>query len=130
MVPHLRESVSLTPASCPIRRLSRSSLRCHKRTASAAAKGSTRPKRRFSVWNPPQCPSDRILPRNGITTFVASLLDLGDGAAQFGRERAELVAAAVAVACFAGPLQAVGGGAETDRTHSLRSALEPVRSRR
>jgi hypothetical protein len=65
-----------------------------------------------------------------ILAPTASAPDLGDGSAQFGRERAELVAAAVAVACLARSLQAVGGGAETDRTYRLRCTLEPVGGRR
>ena len=61
---------------------------------------------------------------------MASALDLGDGAAQFGGERAEPVAAAVAVTGLACLLQAVGGGAETGGADRLRSPLEPMRGGR
>jgi hypothetical protein len=57
----------------------------------------------------------------------ASALDLGDGAAQFGGERAESVAAALAVTGLAGLLQSVGGGTEPGGTDRPRGALEPVR---
>jgi len=49
---------------------------------------------------------------------------------QFGRERAEAVAAAVAVAGFARLLQAVGGGAETGGADRLRCTSEPTRGGR
>src|SRR5271163_1240059 len=62
-----------------------------------------------------------------LTDHQSRPLDLRDGAAQFGGERAEPVAAAVAVAGFAGLLQAVGGGAETGGADSLRRTFEPVR---
>src|SRR5215831_6500306 len=62
--------------------------------------------------------------------LTASALDLGDGAPQFGGERAEPVSAAVAVAAFARLLQAVGGGTETNRADRLCRTLEAMRRRR
>jgi hypothetical protein len=56
-------------------------------------------------------------------------LDLGDRAPQFGGERAEPVAAAIAVAGLARLFQAVGGGPEPGGADRLRRPLEPVRGK-
>lgn len=61
---------------------------------------------------------------------VASALDFGDHRAQFGGERAEQVAAAVAVAAFTGLLQAVGGRAKTNGPNGLCRTFEAVRGGR
>jgi hypothetical protein len=61
---------------------------------------------------------------------LASALDFGDGSAQFGRERAESVPAAVAVAGLARLLQAVGGGAQSSGADRLRGTLETMRGGR
>ena len=53
--------------------------------------------------------------------------DLGDGAAQFGGERAEPVSAALAIPGLADLLQSVGGGTETNSADCLRRTFEPVR---
>ena len=58
---------------------------------------------------------------------LGSALDLGDGVAQFGGERAEPVAAGVAVAGLARLLQAVGRGTETDGADRLRRPFEAMR---
>src|SRR5215472_12073058 len=57
---------------------------------------------------------------------MASAPDLGDGAAQFGGERAQPVAAALAVPGLGTLLQAVGGGTQTNRTDRLCRPFEPV----
>jgi len=62
--------------------------------------------------------------------LTASALDLGDDAPQFGRERAEPVTAAVAVAGFPCLLQTFGGGAQTSGADRLCHTLEPVRCTR
>src|SRR5262245_11935773 len=61
---------------------------------------------------------------------TASALDLGDGAAQFGRERAEPVAAAVPVPRLTGLLQPIGGDAEPNGADRLCRTSEPVRGSR
>jgi hypothetical protein len=57
-------------------------------------------------------------------------LDFSDGASQFSCERAEPVAAAVAVAGLARLLQAVGGSAEPGGADRLRGTFESMRGRR